>query len=162
MTARGHLRAAGAVGYLLLVAVLALGVFAMHTVGHPDEAHAIAPAHGSHAARSVTAQPYTAQSTAAQSTAAQLSSPLTRPAAHDPAAGHGQAAADPEPFAPADATTLCVAVFLGTWVLAALVRAATRRPARSGRPRAPDAAVPHAEAPPPPRPDLARLSVLRI
>ena len=33
---RGRLRAGGSFGYLLLVVMLALGVFTMYTVGHPE------------------------------------------------------------------------------------------------------------------------------
>ncbi|WP_329199923.1 MULTISPECIES: DUF6153 family protein [unclassified Streptomyces] len=38
-------RAVGAWAHLLLVVVLALGVFVMHTVGHPDSPSAHPPAH---------------------------------------------------------------------------------------------------------------------
>ncbi|MFE0701711.1 hypothetical protein [Streptomyces sp. NPDC058872] len=126
--------------HLLLVAVLALGVFLMHSVGHPEgsggnTSGASAPHHGT-----------------------------PRIAAEHVSAVHGQGSADTrhEPGTGTDLTVLCVAV-LGSWLLAGLVRAALRRrPDRLAlllaRFRPP--LGPHA---PPLRPlHLARSSVLRI
>ncbi|MEV7529425.1 DUF6153 family protein [Streptomyces hydrogenans] len=129
-------RAGGALAHLLLVVVLALGVFMMHSVGHPEGdpragTHTAAPA-GAHAAES--------------------------------GATHGSAPPD-EGHAPGsgmDMTTLCVAVLAG-WLLAGLVRAALgRRPDWLVLllARLTPALGPH--APPRRPPDLALLSVLRI
>ncbi|MEW2160562.1 DUF6153 family protein [Streptomyces sp. NPDC007189] len=145
-------RAAGALAHLLLVVVLALGVFIMHTVGHPDSS-----------------------SSAGMSTASQTSSPAMDhgPAAHDTAAtdGHsgGSQAAGPEhststhsPVMAMDMLSLCIAVMVGAGVLAALLRAALSRhpdwlPGLLARVSA--LQRPH---PPPRGPDLTQLSVLRL
>lgn len=131
-------RAGGALAHLLLVVVLALGVFVMHAVGHPagsggDTSSAAAGHHSAVAAHS-----------------------------HHHDAGGGEEGAGHGPGTGTDMTTLCVAV-LGGWLLIALVRAAlARRPdwlvlllARLVPALGP-------LAPPPRPPDLARLSVLRI
>ncbi|MFD8009204.1 DUF6153 family protein [Streptomyces sp. NPDC059762] len=120
--------------------MLALGVFMMHSVGHPEGA-----------------------SSASHATAAGTGAGAGAHAA-DSGSAHGAAPQD-EGHAPGsgmDMTTLCVAV-LGAWLLAGLVRAALGR-----RPdwlvlllaRLAPALRPH--APPRRPPDLARLSVLRI
>ncbi|MCB8901749.1 MULTISPECIES: DUF6153 family protein [unclassified Streptomyces] len=129
-------RAEGALAHLLLVVVLALGVFLMHAVGHPEGSaggmgtgsasahHSVAP-HGDEGADT------------------------------DTDAGH-------EPGSGMDMTTLCVAVLAG-WLFAGLVRAALgRRPdwLTLLLARLTPALGPH--APPPLPPDLAQLSVLRI
>ncbi|GHA87428.1 DUF6153 family protein [Streptomyces termitum] len=133
-------RAGGALAHLLLVVVLALGIFMMHGVGHPK---------GSESAPAPTA--------------------AAAPGAHAAApAGDGSHGADRQrdgdhgPGSGMDMATLCVAVLAG-WLLAGLVRAALGR-----RPdwlvlllaRLVPALGPH--APPRRPPDLARLSVLRI
>ncbi|WP_306324981.1 DUF6153 family protein [Streptomyces venezuelae] len=138
-------RAEGALARLLLVVVLALGVFLMHAVGHPEgsggdteapaSAHAAASHHGASPA-----------------------------ASHHGASAEGGSGSDArhEPGPGMDMTTLCVAVLSG-WLLTWLVRAALGR-----RPdwltlllaRHTPALGPH--APPPRPPDLAQLSVLRI
>ncbi|MFE7582565.1 DUF6153 family protein [Streptomyces gardneri] len=130
------MRAGGALAHLLLVVVLALGVFLMHAVGHPE---------GSGGTAETTA--------AAHHTAPETGSPATdgggSDARHDPGAGM-------------DMTTLCVAV-LGAWLLAGLVRAAlARRPdwLAAVLARLVPALGPH--APPRRPPDLAQLSILRI
>ncbi|MEU6622770.1 DUF6153 family protein [Streptomyces litmocidini] len=133
-------RAGGAVGHLLLVVVLALGVFLMHAVGHPE---------GSGGDMG------TGMDTVSVS---HHGSPAHEAAPH---AG-GNSDARHEPGTGMDMTTLCVAV-LGAWLLAGLVRAALgRRPDRLALPltRLVRAAGPR--APPPRPPDLAQLSVLRI
>lgn len=142
-TARPHdvKRAGGALAHLPLVVVLALGVFMMHSVGHPE-----GPAAG-----------------ASTTGAAHADAPGAL--GGDPAAaGHGSPRPDDghAPGSGMDMTTLCVAV-LAVWLLAGLVRAALGR-----RPdwlalllaRLAPALAPH--APPRRPPDLARLSVLRI
>ncbi|MFE1905464.1 DUF6153 family protein [Streptomyces gardneri] len=130
------MRAGGALAHLLLVVVLALGVFLMHAVGHPE---------GSGGTAETTA--------AAHHAAPETGSPATEgggsDARHDPGAGM-------------DMTTLCVAV-LGAWLLAGLVRAAlARRPdwLAAALARLVPALGPH--APPRRPPDLAQLSILRI
>lgn len=140
------MRAGGALAHLLLVVVLALGVFLMHAVGHPEgsggttESTAAAP----HAAA-----PHAAAPTGAHGADRSGSDGGGSDARHDPGAGM-------------DMTTLCVAV-LGAWLLAGLVRAALAR-----HPdwlavvlaRLTPALGPH--APPRRPPDLAQLSILRI
>ncbi|MFD9241419.1 DUF6153 family protein [Streptomyces sp. NPDC059556] len=126
-------RAEGALAHLLLVVVLALGVFLMHAVGHPEgsggmgtgspSAHHPAAPHGDEGS--------------------------------DTDTGH-------EPGPGMDMTTLCVAVLAG-WLFAGLVRAALgRRPdwLTLLLARLTPALGPH--APPPIPPDLSQLSVLRI
>ncbi|WP_026058455.1 hypothetical protein [Streptomyces sp. SS] len=172
-------RAGGALGHLLLVVVLALGVFLMHTVGHPEgsgggtdsasrdsygaashlRAQGAAASHGAAADGAGTGVPHGAAADAAgtgvphgSAGSGGLHGSADRDGAdsrHDSGAGM-------------DMTTLCVAV-LGAWLLAGLVRAALgRRPdwltlllARLTSVRGP-------HAPPRRPPDLARLSVLRI
>jgi hypothetical protein len=66
------------------------------------------------------------------------------------------------PFTAMDMLSLCMAVMLGAWVLAALLRSALCRHAdwlADLLARAPVALRPN---PPPRRPDLTQLSVLRI
>ncbi|KOG35135.1 MULTISPECIES: hypothetical protein [Streptomyces] len=159
-------RAGGAPGHLLLVVVLALGVFLMHAVGHPEGSgggtdSASRDSYG--AASHVHAQKAAASHGAA-------SDAVGTGGAHGSAGSgglHGSADRDGadsrhDSGAGMDMTTLCVAV-LGAWLLAGLVRAALGR-----RPdwltlllaRLTSVRVPH--APPRRPPDLARLSVLRI
>ncbi|MFE0640969.1 hypothetical protein ACFW2Y_05010 [Streptomyces sp. NPDC058877] len=126
--------------HLLLVAVLALGVFLMHSVGHPEgsggnTSGASAPHHGT-----------------SQVDAEHVS------AAH----GEGSTGTRHEPGPGTDLTVLCVAV-LGSWLLAGLVRAALgRRPDRLAPflARFRPSLGPHAPPLSPPYP--ARSSVLRI
>ncbi|MFJ5708705.1 DUF6153 family protein [Streptomyces sp. NPDC093105] len=134
-------RAGGALAHLLLVVVLALGVFMMHSVGHPE---GTSPSHAATAA-------------------------VDGGGAHAEDAGtgagaHGSSSQD-EGHAPGsgmDMTTLCVAV-LGAWLLAGLVRAALgRRPDWLVLLLARLAPALRTHAPPRRPPDLARLSVLRI
>ncbi|WP_406064784.1 DUF6153 family protein [Streptomyces sp. NBC_01077] len=128
-------RAEGALAHLLLVVVLALGVFLMHAVGHPE---------GSGGGMETT------------SASASASAHSDAPHGGDGSdAGH-------EPGTGMDMTTLCVAVLTG-WLFAGLVRAALgRRPdwLTLLLARLTSALGPH--APPPRPPDLALLSVLRI
>lgn len=154
MAVSRYARAAGALGHLLLVVVLALGVFVMHTVGHPTEAHGSGPGQAAHAPAPMT-QPAAGE----------------RPAAHGsedppphaaPAGQAGHAASTDRPVGAGDMASLCVAVLLAAWVLAALVRSALARdPDGPARLRAQVDAVPRPN-PPPRGPDLTRLSVLRL
>ncbi|MFE6709127.1 DUF6153 family protein [Streptomyces sp. NPDC057695] len=131
--AERHRRAEGALAHLLLVVVLALGVFLMHAVGHPEGSGG-GTATGSTAAAHHSAAPH----------------------------GDDGADSGHEPGPAMDMTTLCVAVLVG-WLIAGLLGAALGRRtdwlalllARLRPARAP-------HAPPPRPPDLAQLSVLRI
>ncbi|MFE5617609.1 DUF6153 family protein [Streptomyces sp. NPDC056470] len=127
------MRVGGAVAHLLLVVVLALGVFVMHAVGHPENASDTGTDGMSHAAAPV-----------------------------HPAGTEAPAAPSHDSGMAMDMTTLCVAV-LGVWALARLVLAALgRRPDRLVRllGRLTRSLAPN--APPPISPDLAQLSILRI
>ncbi|MEV7079683.1 hypothetical protein AB0N88_14205 [Streptomyces sp. NPDC093516] len=180
-----YARAAGALGHLLLVVVLALGVFVMHTMGHPSEAHGSGSGQASHAAVAVPQpasaheqpasaheQPASAheqEASAHEQPAAhqQEASARERPASaagdapHPVAAGHS-ASTDP-PLGAGDMTSLCVAVLLAVWVLTALVRSAlAREPGRLTRLHARALAAMRPDPPPPRGPDLTLLSVLRL
>lgn len=156
------IKTAGVWGHLLLV-VLALGVFAMHTVGHPDADSGASHGGDRMAVASSTSAVLAAPFGSAWSLSSALSPDGPRAAApqvpaaadaggdHD-AAGSGMAM---------DMLSLCLAV-LGTWLLAALLRAALTRSAdRSRRPRAGVLVAP-LRGPPPRGPDLSSLSILRI
>ncbi|MGV9315717.1 DUF6153 family protein [Streptomyces sp. NPDC003691] len=134
-------RAAGAWGHLLLV-VLALGVFAMHTVGHPDSGSGM-----SH--QDATAAP----------------APVHGPAAAPPDRpqdGHGEPGgpAAPDSGMAMDMLALCVAV-LGTVLLTVLLSATAGR-RTDLPPRLRGLLVAPRRGPPPRAPDLASLSILRI
>ena len=143
-------RTGGALGHLLLVVVLALGVFVMHTVGHPDQLSGPGMSTAAHA------------STAHTPAAAQ--DPMGAPAPLDQSHATHSAHASPEdkPAMAMDMLSLCMAVMFSAWALAALLRMALAR--------RPDwltkflAAAPVMLRPnPPPRgPDLTQLSVLRL
>ncbi|MEU0433482.1 DUF6153 family protein [Streptomyces sp. NPDC006290] len=142
-----HERVAGAFGHLLLIVVLALGVFVMHTLGHPDGSSGHGTAAASHASRVPSAghDP--------------MGAPASRERGHTEDCGHPSC-----PHGPAmamDMMSLCMAVLLGVWVLAALLRTALgRRPDRWADFLA-DAPVSLRPNPPPRGPDPTRLSVLR-
>ncbi|MFI0774135.1 DUF6153 family protein [Streptomyces sp. NPDC021212] len=145
-----RVRTGGALGHLLLVVVLALGVFVMHSMGHPDSAShtSMGAAHAS----ATTAHKGAGMSSSQDVVASSHSSDSHqdgKATSHSPAMGMNMA-------------SLCVAV-LGTWVLAGLLRAVlSRRTEWLTRLR--DGAVAALRPNPPPRrpPDLAQLSVLRI
>ncbi|WP_328941119.1 DUF6153 family protein [Streptomyces sp. NBC_00250] len=153
-------RAEGALAHLLLVVVLALGVFLMHAVGHPEGSGGgmettSASAHHSGGGMETT-------SASAHHSGGGMET--TSSAHHSGAASHDGDDSDArhEPGTGMDMTTLCVAVLTG-WLLMGLVRAALgRRPDWMALllARLTPALGPH--APPPRPPDLARLSVLRI
>ncbi|MGW7265298.1 DUF6153 family protein [Streptomyces sp. NPDC054842] len=157
MRARRHVRAAGAVGHLLLVVVLALGVFVMHTVGHPRESsHATTstvshartmPADTSHAADP--GHPTQPASLGGVPGAADLPATSPSPSSHEPAMTM-------------DMLSLCMAVLFGAWVITALLASAfARRGEREAGHLARTVGVPRPD-PPPRAPDLTRLSVLRL
>ncbi|ANW21446.1 hypothetical protein [Streptomyces clavuligerus] len=189
MRARRWTRAAGAWGHLLLVAVLALGVFAMHTTGHPEggsgmsHAGAAPETMAGPTAGSGPKNPFGPEHTAGwENTAAVASVAVPADASGTAAEGpHGPGGgasalgpavpgtdADPGPGSAShdsgmamDMSTLCVAI-LGAWVVLALVRAALGRRATwlTALRGALIAAV--RPQPPPPGPLLAELSILRI
>lgn len=163
MTTGRSVRAGGVLPRLLLVVVLALGVFVMHTLGHPDGGSG---AGGSHSARHASGElrpaPYGGDRDGRR--VATGSGPHRAAPAPSAEAGHAPAAPETKSRAPMtgmDMASLCVAV-LGVWVLGALLSAALAR--RSG----PLLRLPVASAvvarpdPPSPGPDLTALSVLRI
>ena len=148
-----YVRTGCALGHLLLVVVLALGVFVMHTVGHPAEPSASGMSTASHA--SAMADGAGAAHTAVQTRALPQSSHATDT---DPA--HSSAAH--KPAMAMDMLSLCMAVLLGAWVLAALLRTAlARHPDRLAKLLA-QAPVLLRPNPPPRGPDLTQLSVLRL
>ncbi|MFD8231651.1 hypothetical protein ACFV20_07110 [Streptomyces sp. NPDC059696] len=147
-----YVRAGGALGHLLLVVVLAFGVFVMHTVGHPTDSHAAEMGPASHVSAPTT-----------------HSASATHEDAADPASAESKHEAAPEqapstdmPVMAMDMMSLCLAVLLAAWVLTALVRSAlARHPDWLANLRAQVAAVLRPN-PPPRGPDLTRLSVLRL
>ncbi len=160
-------RADGVLPRLLLVVVLALGVFVMHTLGHPDGGSGAGGGHGGHysphhASGELRPAPYDGDRD--RRMAATGSGPHRAAPAPSAEAGHAPAAPETKPRAPMtgmDMASLCVAV-LGVWVLGALLSAGLAR--RSGPPpRLPVASAVVARPDPPSRgPDLTALSVLRI
>ncbi|MFJ6630880.1 hypothetical protein ACIQMR_05615 [Streptomyces sp. NPDC091376] len=146
---------------LLLVVVLALGVFVMHTVGHPGEGSGSGMSSATHttshtaATGAVPAHGHPADAPGIAviipgggPVTSPVTSPLTDAPRHEPG---GMAM---------DMASLCLAV-LGAWALAALLHAAFagRRDRLAGLA---SAVVAHVRADPPPRaPDLAQLSILR-
>lgn len=154
MTTSRTSRTAGALAHLLLIVVLALGVFVMHTVGHPEGSSgattATAPAAGAGAGAGAHEDSGT---TASRHTTGAVAPHGAHDADKTPSHHPGMAM---------DMTTLCVAV-LGALVLTGLLRAALRR--RTDwlvRLRAGAMAVLRPNPPPHRPPDLAQLSVLRI
>lgn len=148
-----RLRVGGAFGYLLLVAALTFGVFAMHTMGHPEHSSGPGTNGASHAVAG------THQGDMAQGAAETRTS--TEPVAM---ADHGAVAptvptAD-GPMTGMDVLSVCVAVLTG-WLLWLFLCAAARRKERLTALLARAMAV-LPPLPPPPRPLLAQLSVLRI
>lgn len=145
-------RTGGALGHLLLVVVLAFGVFVMHTVGHPTDSHAAEMGPASHASAPTTH--------AVSATYEAASTPTMAESEHAAASGH--APSTDMPVMAMDMLSLCLAVLLAAWVLAALVRSAlARHPDWLASLRAQVAAVLHPN-PPPRGPDLTQLSVLRL
>lgn len=139
MTVSRRARTGGLLGHLLLVAVLALSVFAMHSTGHPGQS-----AHST--------------SVAAHTTAPDTTAPDTAVSGAEPS----QADSSHEPAPAMDMQSLCVAILLSAWALTALLTSAfSRRHAEWAELLAQVAAF--ARPRPPPRgPDLTRLSVLRL
>ncbi|NUH37867.1 hypothetical protein HUF15_14025 [Streptomyces samsunensis] len=178
------MRAGGVLPRLLLVVVLALGVFVMHTLGHPDGGSGSGMSHSAHrASAEMRPAPYGGDhgggtggmgGTAATGSGPQRAAPAPSaelPSAEAPYAAVPHAEARHAPDAPEtkprdpmtgmDMASLCVAV-LGVWVLGALLRVVSAR--RSGPPPGlPVTAAATARLDPPScGPDLTALSVLRI
>ncbi|MEU9605518.1 DUF6153 family protein [Streptomyces sp. NPDC048057] len=146
------IKTAGVWGHLLLV-VLALGIFAMHTVGHPD-AESGASHGGDRMAATSSTSTVLAVSTVfdgTHSAASQVPAVQDAGGDHD-AAGSGMAM---------DMLSLCMAV-LGTWILAALLKAALVRSGDRSPRRRTGVPVAPLRGPPPRGPDLSSLSILRI
>ncbi|RZB14301.1 hypothetical protein StrepF001_38705 [Streptomyces sp. F001] len=153
MKASRHVRTGGALGHLLLVVVLALGVFTMHTLGHPDTSHDSAMTTASHATTTdAAAAAHTPMSVPAD-TEAGVGSHATDPA--DPSAAH-------QPAMAMDMLSLCLAVLFGAWLLAALLRSAFARHTEWLAELLAQVAAVLRPNPPPRGPDLTRLSVLRL
>ncbi|MFD8157340.1 hypothetical protein [Streptomyces malaysiensis] len=183
------MRAGGVLPRLLLVVVLALGVFVMHTLGHPDGGSGSGMSHSAHrASAEMRPAPYGGDhgggtggtgGMGGGATAATGSGPqrvAAAPYAEAPYAPvpyaeipHAEARHAPDapetkprdPMTGMDMASLCVAV-LGVWVLGALLRVVSAR--RSGPPPGlPVTAAATARLDPPScGPDLTALSVLRI
>ncbi|WP_433854629.1 DUF6153 family protein [Streptomyces kronopolitis] len=142
---------------LLLVVVLAVGVFVMHTVGHPDGAaaageHAMAAGHTT--------------GTAAMSGAPAVSGTPMRQGAPAHSAGRGTSGEPSSHYTPGPGTgmnmaSLCLAVLGGGALMMLLGAALTRTPGWPADLLAKAVVLPR-PAPPPAPPDLTRLSVLRI
>lgn len=151
-----YVRRAGALGHLLLVVVLALGVFVMHTVGHPDPSPDAGMSSVSHA--SPMDGPATEDVPAAEDTSLGSSASTHRSLATDP--GHSSSAH--RPVMAMDMVSLCVAVLFGAWALAALLLMAFTRHREGPTPLLARIGVAPRPGPPPRGPDLTQLSVLRL
>ncbi|WP_234042338.1 hypothetical protein [Streptomyces marianii] len=153
-------RAVGVAARLLLVVVLALGVFIMHTVGHPGDGSATGTASPSHMT-SMVGMPAHGHEHGAD--VVPDTGPPPAPRAADAAAGpeqaFGPAPAD-VPGTAMDMASLCLAV-LGSWALAGLLHAVFvgRRDLFA---RLATRVLAAARPDPPRAPDLAQLSILRI
>ncbi|MER8041372.1 hypothetical protein [Streptomyces sp. NPDC094032] len=176
---RSATRAGGALAHLLLVVVLALGVFVMHSVGHPEGSSGADGMSGTSGTSgmdttAVASDMAAASGTAAASVTAMSAEPLPHGSPPPPATPPHHEGSSPGTTAYAathgsthgsgtgmDMTTLCVAV-LGVWLLAALLRAALGRRADGTAPLL-ARLLPFLGPNAPPRPpDLAQLSILRI
>ncbi|MEV5343917.1 DUF6153 family protein [Streptomyces sp. NPDC052676] len=140
-------RAGGALGQLLLVVVLAVGVFVMHTLGHPEE-------HSGSASHGVAAPSHMPMSGQASGHGV--------PDHWMPAPSDDPSSARHEPGLAMDMTSLCVAVLVGAWALAALLRAAFARRLEWSADLLAQVVVVRRPNPPPRGPDLTQLSVLRL
>lgn len=143
-------RTGGALGHLLLVVVLALGVFVMHTVGHPDKSSGPGMSTAAHASTEPT--PAAAHDP--------MGAPASQAQSHAPHSTH--TSSQDKPAMAMDMLSLCMAVMFGAWALAALLRMAlARRPDWLAKFLA-EAPVTLRPNPPPRGPDLTQLSVLRL
>ncbi|BBJ38655.1 hypothetical protein SSPO_013730 [Streptomyces antimycoticus] len=161
------MRADGVLPRLLLVVVLALGVFVMHTLGDPDGGSGPGGSPSAHhASGELRPAPYGGDrdgGTAAIGSGSHQAAPApSAEAGHAPAAPETTPHTKPRaPMTGMDMASLCVAV-LGVWVLGALLRVVLARRDGSSL-RLPVTSVAVARPDPPSRgPDLTALSVLRI
>ncbi|MCF2536248.1 hypothetical protein K6168_11315 [Streptomyces sp. FB2] len=145
-----RLRVGGAFVYLLLVAVLTFGVFAMHTMGHPDHSSGTGLGSASHSAAGLHQRDEVAGVGPAAAPAAMTDHGDTTPV---------QSSAE-HPMTGMDPLSVCVAVLTG-WLLWSLLGASVRRKQHLTALLARALAVLPA-LPPPTRPLFAQLSVLRI
>jgi hypothetical protein len=156
---RQYTRVVGVAARLLFVVMLALGVFIMHTVGHPAEGSSAGTSSSTHTVGMGEISAHGRQADAVTDTG-----PPHGPSAANPHAGPAltsAAVSSNEPGMAMDIASLCLAV-LGTWALAALLRAVFvgRRDWFAKLVTGVLAAV--SPNPPPRAPDLAQLSILRI
>ncbi|MGW5590535.1 DUF6153 family protein [Streptomyces sp. NPDC003857] len=152
MHASKHVRTTGAFGHLLLVVVLALGVFLMHTVGHPHDSSSAGMSTGSHSSMNTMSEgrlPHQSTAAAPADDARKAKNPEHTASTHK------------RPMT-MDMLSLCVGVLLGAWALAALVRSAFARHPDWLTTLLAQAPVVERPNPPPRGPDLTRLSVLRL
>ncbi|GGN84886.1 hypothetical protein GCM10011579_075350 [Streptomyces albiflavescens] len=155
VTTSRHERTEGAFGHLLLVVVLALGVFLMHTLGHSD---CCSPASATSSSSHTSPMALDTAPQAGADLHAEASAFIEWVSWDKP----GQATTPHTPLMPMDVLSLCVAVLLSAWVLTALVRSALARRAywtAASLLRGPVVVRPN---PPPRTPDLTQLSVLRL
>ncbi|GGU44593.1 hypothetical protein [Streptomyces coeruleorubidus] len=152
----GRLRAGGAFGYLLLVVMLTLGVFAMHTMGHPDDSSG----HGMSDAIPAVAGVHH-DGMAQKAAASEPSAEHGATAEHGTAASAAKSAPVHEPLGGMDPMSVCLAVLTG-WLLGLFLHAlVVRREERLTALLARSMALTR-RGTPPPRPLLSQLSVLRI
>ncbi|MEU0042747.1 DUF6153 family protein [Streptomyces werraensis] len=147
------MRAGGALGHLLLIVVLALGVFAMHSMGHSDDSSGSAMSAASHSSTMEMDRAATAHDDSTGDPASAL-------AAH---ASDPESASSPhQPPMTMDMLSLCVAVLLAAFVFAALLRTAFARHREWLADLLAQVTAVLRPDPPPRRPDLTQLSVLRL
>lgn len=154
-----YTRAVGVAARLLLVVVLALGVFIMHTVGHPSEASGSGMSAAPHAVGIHTAGTVSVHGERDGGT-----HPGTLSITDSPVHGPEPADAVSAPHDPGmgmDMASLCLAV-LGGWALASLLYAAFTARREGLADLAARVITPVRPDPPPRPPDLAQLSILRI
>lgn len=151
MRVSNHVRAGGAFGHLLLVVVLALGVFLMHTLGHPQDSASTTMSTASHGSVDTTGEGRLPHQSMAAAPADDASKAMP---------GH-TASTHQSPMA-MDMLSLCVGVLLAAWVLAALVRSAFAHHPGWQTGLLAQAPVVLRGIPPPRGPDLTQLSVLRL
>ncbi|KUL46997.1 hypothetical protein [Streptomyces regalis] len=152
MNVSRRVRTGGALGHLLLVVVLAVSVFVMHTVGHHDDSSSAGMSSASHVSAAVMDEGQAAHEpgwAAIPTDAVRATTPDDTPSTR-------------EPVMAMDMLSLCVAVLLSAWLLAALLRSALgRRPDWLASLRA-QLPVALRAIPLPRGPDLTQLSVLRL
>ncbi|MER7408252.1 hypothetical protein ABT373_38825 [Streptomyces sp. NPDC000070] len=155
MSISGRLRAGGAFGYLLLVVMLTLGVFAMHTMGHPEGSSG----HGMSGATPAAAGVHH-DGMAQQAAASEPSSEPEVTARHGTAMSPTDSPVHDLPGG-TDPMSVCLAV-LTVWLLGLFLHALVlRRHERLTALLARSMALARPGTPPP-RPLLSQLSVLRI